>query len=222
VRIHSVNVGRPRTVGWRGETVQTGIWKEPVAGPVALRASNLDGDEQADLTVHGGPGKAVYAYALGHFAYWRGVLAMAELPCGAFGENLTLDDFTEDAIRIDDVYAAGTARLIVTQPRIPCVKLGMRFDRADMPQRFQASGRSGFYLAILEEGSLAAGDDFALLERSPHAVSVAEAAALFSGPDPDAALLQRAMACRAMPEKWRRRYRERLAGRVDPAAMAAE
>lgn len=210
MRIVSVNVGRPREVVWRSETVRTGIWKDPVAGRVAVRAHNLVGDGQADLTVHGGPDKAVYAYALGHYAYWRGVLAEAELPYGAFGENLTLDDFTEDAVCIGDEFRAGTARLVVTQPRMPCFKLSVRFGRADMPDRFLASGRTGFYMAILEEGSVAAGDDFTRLPGEPSGITVAEAARLYSGKDPDPALLRRALACHALPGKWRERFRQRL------------
>jgi len=217
MRIRSVNVGRPRDVVWRGETVRTAIWKTPQAGRVAVRAHNLDGDGQADPRVHGGPGKAVYAYAVGHFAAWRRELALPELAYGAFGENLTLDDFTEDAVWIDDIYRAGTARLVVTQPRIPCSKLGVRFGRDDMPRRFTASGRSGFYLAILEEGNVAEGDEFTLLERTASGVTVAEAGALYSGPDPDPGLLARAIACRALPEKWRERYRQRLEG-AEPSA----
>jgi MOSC domain-containing protein YiiM len=220
MRIESVNVGMPRDVDWRGETVATGIWKYPQPGRVAVRAHNLDGDRQADLRVHGGPGKAVYAYAVGHFAYWRVHLPGMDLPYGAFGENLTLDDFSEDAVWIDDVYRAGTARLVVTQPRIPCAKLGIRFDRADMPERFLASGRSGFYLAIVEAGSVAAGDEFTLLERRPAGVTVAEAGALYTEPDPDPGLLRRAIDCRALPEKWRERYRQRLRGQQDLAPAA--
>ena len=212
MRIRSVNVGRPRDVGWRGETVRTGIWKEPQSGRVAVRFHNLDGDAQADHRVHGGPGKAVYAYAVGHYAAWRRELGGPELPYGAFGENLTLDDFTEDDVWVDDVYQAGTARLVVTQPRIPCTKLNVRFGRDDMPLRFTASGRSGFYLAIVQEGGVAAGDAFTLLERAPSGVTVAQAGALYTGPDPDPELLRRAIDCRALPEKWRERYRQRLRG----------
>jgi MOSC domain-containing protein YiiM len=222
MRIRSVNTGRPRNVLWRGETVRTGIWKAPQPGRVAVRRHNLDGDRQADPTVHGGPGKAVYAYAAGHFPAWRRELGLAELPDGAFGENLTIDDFTEDDVWIDDIYAAGTARLVVTQPRIPCFKLSIRFDRDDMPKRFADSRRSGFYLAILEEGSLAAGDEFRLLERTDSGVSVAQADAIYTRPDPDPALLRRAISCRALPEKWRERYRQRLQGQADPAPTPPE
>jgi MOSC domain-containing protein YiiM len=222
MRIRSVNVGRPRDVLWRGETVRTGIWKEPRAGRIAVRPHNLDGDEQADPRVHGGPAKAVYAYAVGHFADWRRELGQAELAYGAFGENLTLDDFTEDQVWIDDVYGAGTARLVVTQPRIPCFKLAIRFDRDDMPKRFADSGRSGFYMAILQEGTVAAGDEFTLLERAPSGVTVAEAGALYTRPDPDPARLRRAIACRALPEKWRERYRQRLQGHAQSASAPPE
>jgi len=210
MKVVSVNVGRPVDVTWRGAPVRTGIWKEAVSGRVAVRRHNLEGDGQADLTVHGGRDKAVYAYALGHYDYWRAALRLAELPYGAFGENLTLDDFSEDAVRIGDQYLAGTARLLVTQPRLPCHKLGVRFGRADMPDRFLASGRTGFYMAVLEEGTVEAGDDVRLLGREPAAVTIAEATRLYAGRDPDPALLRRALDVPALPEGWRARFRKRL------------
>jgi MOSC domain-containing protein YiiM len=215
MRIVSVNVGAPRDVTWRGAAVRTGICKEPVAGRVAVRRLNLEGDGQADLTVHGGRDKAVYAYAHGHYGYWRAELQLAELPCGAFGENLTLDDFSEDDVRIGDQYLAGTARLLVTQPRLPCHKLGVRFGRADMPDRFLASGRTGFYMAVLEEGTVEAGDAFRLLQREPAAITIAEATRLYAGRDPDPALLRRALEAAALPEGWRARFRKRL-DKADP------
>ena len=143
MRIVSVNVGLPRAVTWRGKTVTTAIFKEPVAGRVALRSLNLDGDRQADLTVHGGREKAVYAYPVEHYRYWRTELADAALPYGAFGENLTTEGLREHAVHVGDRFRVGSAELLLTQPRLPCYKLGIRFGRADMVKRFLASGRTG-------------------------------------------------------------------------------
>jgi MOSC domain-containing protein YiiM len=209
MKIVSVNVGVPREVEWRGEIVRTGIFKAPVTERLAVREHNIAGDAQADLRVHGGRDKAVYAYAVGHYARWRSELPDADLSTfGAFGENLTLDDFTESDVWIGDEYRAGTARLVVTQPRMPCSKLAVRFDRADMPDRFLASGRNGFYLAILEEGELQAGDDFTLLHRDPSGITVTEAARLYAGREPDSEALRRALAS-SLPDSWKQRLRRK-------------
>jgi MOSC domain-containing protein YiiM len=210
MKIVSVNVGVPREVEWRGETVRTGIWKAPVTGRVPVRMHNLAGDGQADLRAHGGRDKAVYAYAVGHYARWRAELPEADFAVyGAFGENLTLDDFMESDVRIGDEYRAGTARLVVTQPRMPCSKLAVRFGRPDMPDLFLASGRNGFYLAVLEEGEVEAGDELTPVHHEPSSISVAEAAHLYAGRDLDPDLLRRGIDS-PVPEGWKRRFRERL------------
>jgi MOSC domain-containing protein YiiM len=157
MRVVSVNVGLPRSVRWRGRDVTTGIFKEPVEGRVRLQRLNLDGDRQADLAVHGGAGKAVYAYPLEHYAFWREELGQ-DLTCGAFGENLTVEGLPlEEEMALGDRFKIGSAELVVTQPRVPCYKLGLRFGRDDMPKRFLASRRSGYYLAVEREGSVGAG-----------------------------------------------------------------
>ena len=158
MRVVSVNVSLPKTVDWRGRKVTTAIFKEPVEGSVRIRRTGLVGDRQADPSVHGGPTKAVYAYPSEHYPFWRRELERAELPWGAFGENLTTEGLTEATVRIGDRLRVGSALLRVTQPRMPCYKLGIRFGREDMIERFLASGRSGFYLAVLTEGDVAAGD----------------------------------------------------------------
>lgn len=158
MKVLSVQVGRPREVEWRGEAVNTGIFKLPVHGPVIVRYLDLDGDEQADLTVHGGRDKAVYVYPSEHYPLWRKELPELEFPYGAFGENLTVDGLLEEDVRIGDVLRIGSAEFVVTQPRQPCYKLAVRFDRADMLRRLVRTGRSGFYLRVLKEGVLAAGD----------------------------------------------------------------
>jgi MOSC domain-containing protein YiiM len=161
-RILSINVGLPRAVEWRGEIVTTSIFKSPVPGPVAVRTMNLDGDRQADLTVHGGARKAVYVYPHEHYAFWRGELPHADLGFGAFGENLTTQGVLESDVSSGDMLEIGTAVFHVTIPRMPCYKLGIRFDRADMVKRFWRSRRCGFYLSVAREGSITAGDEIRL------------------------------------------------------------
>src|SRR3982751_4220491 len=162
MKVLSVNVGLPRTVEWRSDPVQTGIYKTPVDGPVLVRRLNLDGDRQADLSVHGGPEKAVYLYPGEHYAWWREQLPGVSLPWGAFGENLTAKGLLETMVRVGDLLRIGTAEFVVTQPRMPCFKLNVRFQRPDMVKRFLQAARSGFYLAVLKEGRLAAGDPIEL------------------------------------------------------------
>jgi len=163
MRVVSVNISLPKTVEWRGRKVTTAIFKEPVEGRVRIRRTGLVGDRQADPSVHGGPTKAVYAYPSEHYPLWRRELGRADLPCGSFGENLTTEGLDERTLRVGDRLRVGSALLEVTQPRMPCYKLGIRFGRLDMVRRFLASGRSGFYLAVLEEGDVAAGDPIELL-----------------------------------------------------------
>ncbi len=211
MQLISVNVGLPRTVTWKGERVTTVIFKEPVAGHVRVRRVNLEGDRQADLTVHGGVEKAVYAYPMEHYAYWRDQLPAMDLPWGMFGENLTTAGLLEAEINIGDRFRAGTAELIVTEPRVPCYKLGVRFGRADMVKRFLRSGRSGFYFAVEREGELCAGDTIERLSRDPHGVTVADVARLYVRDEDDLPLLRRAVEVEALSALWRNYFRERIA-----------
>ena len=149
MQVVSVNVGLPRDVLWKGRTVTTGIFKEPVAGRVQVRKFNLDGDKQADLSVHGGADKAVYLYPVEHYAYWRRELPDMELPWGMFGENLTTEGLLEDGVNIGDRFRVGSAEVVVTQPRMPCQKLAIRFGRSDIIKRFLASGRTGLYVRTM-------------------------------------------------------------------------
>lgn len=210
MRIVSINVGRPREVEWRGRTVSTSIFKDPVTGPVRVEKLNLAGDEQADLTVHGGAEKAVYAYPAEHYAYWRDELPGAPLPWGAFGENLTTEGLGERTLSIGDRLHIGSAELVVTQPRMPCFKLGIRFGRADMVRRFQQSGRTGFYLAVIREGELAAGDTIRLVSSGAPGVTVADVARLYTADEAEPELLRRASELDALPEGWRAHFRNRL------------
>lgn len=175
MKIISVNVGRPRLVEWRGHMITTSIWKAPVEGRVRAGLENLAGDEQADLTVHGGENKAVYIYPSEHYAYWREQLPDMELPWGAFGENLTTEGLLEDSVMIGDRLRAGSAEFVVTQPRLPCFKLGIRFGSERMIARFLRSGRSGFYLGVLREGEIGAGDPIEQLGHDHESLSIADA-----------------------------------------------
>lgn len=179
MKVVSVNVGRPRRVEWGGRQVRSAIWKAPVAGRVRVTRLNLEGDKQSDLRVHGGPDKAVYVYPSEHYAYWARELPGTELPWGAFGENLTTEGLLEAEVRIGDAFRVGSAEFRVTQPRMPCYKLMVRFDREDMVQRFLDSGRSGFYLAVVEEGEVGAGDAIERVARAEGEVTVADVVARY-------------------------------------------
>jgi MOSC domain-containing protein YiiM len=174
VKLVSVNVGRPRAVDWRGRRVRSAIWKAPVEGPVRVTRLSLEGDKQSDLRVHGGPDKAVYAYPSEHYAHWARELPGMDLPWGSFGENFTTEGLLESEVRIGDRFQVGTAELQVSDPRMPCYKLGVRFGRDDMVKRFLAHGGSGFYLAVIREGEVAAGDPIELTARSDQEVTVAD------------------------------------------------
>src|SRR5580693_1584465 len=179
MKLVSVNTGLPREVMWHGINVTTGIYKQPVKGRVALRRLNLDGDRQADLSVHGGEHKAVYCYPSAHYEYWKGELPGRELPTAIFGENFTTEGLLENAVHLGDRFSVGSAEVIVTQPRLPCYKLGVRFQSDDMVKRFLLSARTGFYLAVTREGEVGAGDEMSLLAQDPNAVPVSEITRLY-------------------------------------------
>lgn len=214
MKIISVNVGLPRLVLRNGEPVSTGIFKEPVAGRVRMRTLNLDGDRQADLSVHGGPEKAVYVYPSEHYDFWKRELPEMDLPWGVFGENLTTTGLFETEVNIGDKFRVGTAGVMVTQPRMPCYKLGIRFGRADIIKRFLLSERSGFYLSVLKEGEVGAGDGFQLIEKNASAVRVVDITRLYSSERENVDLMRRAIATEALPEGWREYFRKRL-GNLD-------
>ena len=214
MRVVSVNVGEPRPVTYRGKTVQTGIWKSPVAGPVEIVGDNLVGDRQADLRVHGGRDKAIYGYPSEHYAWWREQLPGADLGWGAFGENLTVEGLCEDVARIGDRYRIGAAELVITQPRTPCFKLGIKFERPRIVKEFLRSERSGFYFAILHPGPIAAGDSITLLYTDPESLTVTDLVRIgIAGDGADPALLARAVALPGLAEAWREELGERLARR---------
>lgn len=211
MKIISLNVGRPRLVLDGERQVSTGIFKSPAAGPVMLRTLNFDGDRQADLGAHGGVNKALYAYPSEHYPFWRKELGGMELTWGNFGENLTTEGLLEAQACIDDQFRIGDAIVRVSQPRIPCYKLGIRIGRDDMPKRFLASGRSGIYFAVMEEGLVEAGDSIDLVKRDKRGISVADVnrAYVHSRENPD--LLRRIIDAEILPPGLQKDLEKRLA-----------
>ena len=217
MKLVSVSVGLPRVVMSAGDTVSTGIFKEPVAGRVALRTLNLEGDRQADLSVHGGPSKAVYAYPSEHYEYWRHELPEVKLPWGMFGENFTTAGLSESELNIGDKFRVGSAVVMVTEPRMPCYKLGIKFGRSDIVKRFLASERTGFYFAVLQEGEVGMGDPMELIERSKDNLRVSEVTALYTREKHNVGLLRRAIEVATLPESWKEYFRHRLAKLTKPS-----
>jgi MOSC domain-containing protein YiiM len=215
MKIISVNVGLPRLVLRNGEPVSTGIFKEPVAGRVMMRTLNLDGDRQADLSVHGGPEKAVYVYPSEHYDFWKRELPDMDLSWGVFGENFTTTGLFETEINIGDKFRVGAAEVMVTQPRMPCYKLGIRFGRAEIIKRFLISERSGFYLSVLKEGEVGAGDEFELLEKNTSAVRVIDVTRLYSSDKHNLDLLREAIRTEELPASWREYFQKRIEGLED-------
>ena len=218
MQVISVNVGQPREVIWKSRTVMTGIFKEPVSGRIAVRRLNLEGDRQADLTVHGGPDKAIYAYPAEYYQYWKEQFPRMELPWGMFGENLTIRGLSEETVSIGDRFQVGSAQLVVKQPRVPCYKLGLKFGRDDILKRFLQSGLTGFYFAVLKEGEVAAGDLISLLQRDEGQVKVADITRLYHQDRHNLDLLRRVLAVESLPEVWRSYFLQRLARLTDSAA----
>jgi len=214
MRVVSINCGLPREVVWHGRSVTTSIYKEPVEGGIALRTLNLDGDRQSDLTVHGGKDKAVYCYPIEHYEHWRAELPGRALPMGAFGENFTTEGLaSEDVVYVGDRFEVGGAAVVVTQPRLPCYKLGIRFGSDDMVKRFLEAGRTGFYLAVIREGEVRAGDEITLLSRDPESVPVSAITRLYVAKRydaEDARQVRQALRVEALPESWRAWFKEKL------------
>jgi MOSC domain-containing protein YiiM len=216
MKIVSLNIGLPREVTWHGRSTTTAIYKQPLGGRAALRKLNLDGDRQADLTVHGGEYKAVYCYPLEHYSYWRRELPGQELPMGAFGENFTTDGLLEGSVHLGDQFSVGSAEVVVTQPRLPCYKLGIRFQSEDMVKRFFVSRRTGFYLAVVREGEVGAGDEINVIARDPDGVPVSEITRLYAEKrygDSDVISVRRVLGVEALPESWKEYFRARLDSR---------
>jgi MOSC domain-containing protein YiiM len=213
MKIVSLNVGLPREVQWHGQAVTTGIFKSPTAARIRLRKFNLDGDRQADLTVHGGEHKAVYCYPIEHYGYWKKKLPGRDLPFGAFGENLTTEGMLEENIHVGDRFTINGAEVVVTQPRLPCFKLGIRFQADDMVKKFLASRRIGFYLAVTREGEIAAFDEIIPVTRHAGGVSIADFLRLFLTKQftkADAAAIHQLYELPSVSDDWKSYFRDRL------------
>jgi MOSC domain-containing protein YiiM len=204
-----VNVGLPREVEWKGRKVLTGIFKRPVDAKVPVRRLNIDGDGQADPTVHGGPDKAVYAYPIEHYGPWAEHLGY-ELSPGNFGENLTTQGLLEDAVHIGDEFRVGTARLVITQPRLPCFKLGIRFGEPGMVKSFLQAGKPGIYFAVLEEGEVGPGDSIERLVEDASRITVSDMLRLVLDQDAAPAALRRLLGVPSLAAVWRKTLEERL------------
>jgi len=210
-KLISVNVGRPRVIMSNGDPVSTGIFKEPVSGRVRLRTLNLDGDGQADLSVHGGPSKAVYVYPSEHYDYWKKELPQMQLSWGMFGENFTTTGLFESGLNIGDKFRVGSAIVLVTEPRMPCYKLAIKFGRPDIVKRFLESQRTGFYFGVLQEGEVGLGDPIEPIEKSDRTVRVSDITRLYTHEKHNIGLLRRAIEVEALPESWKSYFQKRLA-----------
>ncbi len=210
MKLLSINVGLPRQVTFQGQLVTSGIFKEPVEGRVRLRRLNLDGDRQADLTVHGGPDKAVYAYPEEHYGFWRKELKGVSLPWGMFGENFTTQGMIEEMVNIGDQFQVGTIKLVATQPRMPCYKLGVKFGRMDIIKRFLASGLTGIYFKVLREGEVGAGDEIKLIKKDENNVTVKDIVRLYTVDKHDLETMERAIKLKDLPGGWRSHFMDQM------------
>ena len=210
-RLLSVNVGGPREIEWEGKTVRTAIWKEAVEGPRMVRRINIDGDDQADRLAHGGEHRAVFVYQIESYRYWERELGRSDFTYGQFGENLTVEGLPDDEVCIGDRYRIGEALFEVTQPRVTCYRVGIRMDEPAMPSLLVAHHRPGFYLRVLEEGAVQAGDAITKIADGPERLTIAEVDALLYLPNKSRALLERALRVPALSEGWKGSFRELLA-----------
>ena len=206
MKLLSINVSMPRHVSIHGAEIETGIFKKPVAGPVAVRWLNLAGDGQADLCVHGGPDKAVYLYPLDNITFWKQALHRDDLGPGSFGENLTVEGISETEVAIGDEFAIGTARFVVTQPRLPCSKLALAMETPSLPKTFLESGRTGCYLRVLQEGTIQAGDAiYPLPSRESVRVTIGEFVELYRIRRATREQINRLLSLAALPQMWKDR-----------------
>lgn len=213
MKVVAVSVGLPQIVQTSDEGfVTTAIFKNKVEGRVKVNELNLEGDAQADLTVHGGWSKAVYAYPFEHYEYWRNELPEMELGDSQFGENLTTEGLLENEVFIGDKLRIGSAEFVVTEPRMPCYKLAIRFGRKDILRRFLKSRRSGFYLAVTKTGELGAGDDVEILSKDENKVTVTDIVRVWVEDKIDIRTMTRALRIDVLPESWKGPFRERIEG----------
>jgi MOSC domain-containing protein YiiM len=210
MKVISVNVGMPKEIVYDGRAIQTGIFKSAVTGRIPVTALNLKGDGQADLTVHGGPSKAIYAFPSEHYAFWRDELPEISFNYGMFGENLTTEGLLEHELNVGDRLCVGSAELMVTEPRLPCYKLNLKFGREDIVKRFLQSRRTGFYFAVHREGTIGAADQIEILSRDANGVTVADITRLYAFDRNDSAGMRRAAEVSALPSSWRSYFRDRI------------
>jgi MOSC domain-containing protein YiiM len=212
MKVLSVNIGLPRKVLFNGQTITTAIFKDPVKGPIYLREINLDGDKQADLTVHGGVDKAVYSYPTEHYDYWRKQFPNVDLMMGMFGENFSTEGSMEDIVNIGDKFQIGSAKIMATQPRMPCYKLGIRFGHMEILRIFLASGRPGIYFRVLKEGEVNTGDKIYLISRDKNNVTVKDIVRLYisRGHADSIETMRRAIKISALPEGWKNEFQQNI------------
>jgi len=213
MKVLSINVGLPKKVLFNGQTVTTAIFKDPVKGPIILRKINLDGDRQADLTVHGGVDKAVYSYPAEHYDYWRKQFPNIDVNWGMFGENFTTEGLMEDAVNVGDQFQIGSAKLVATQPRMPCYKLGVRFGRMDVVRRFLASSRPGIYFKVLKEGQVQVDDKIEIIRKDKNNVTVKDIVHLYVNRDhavDNIETMRRAIKINALPEGWKYEFKQNI------------
>jgi MOSC domain-containing protein YiiM len=208
MKVVSLSVGGPQKVDWNGGTMLTSIFKTPTDRRLRVSTLNIEGDQQSDLSVHGGYEKAVYAYPSAHYPPWRGELGM-DLPWASFGENLTTEGLSEE-VRIGDRFRIGTAEFVVTQPRMPCYKLGIRLGRQDVLRLMLRTGRTGFYFSVAVEGEIGAGDEIELVQRSEEVLTVTDVVKLFTVEARNQELLRRAARSSVLPQSWKDYFAERL------------
>ena len=209
-RLLSVNVGLPRDIQWKGRTVHTAIWKDPVQGRCRVSRLNLAGDGQGDLAGHGGEQRAVFVYQIESHRYWEEQLGRTGLVPGQFGENFTVEGLPDDAVCIGDRYRIGSGVFEVTQPRVTCYRVGIRMDEPRMPALLTSSGRPGFYFRVLEEGEVGAGDAIVKVSDGPERMTVAEVNALLYSPDHPRDQLERALRIAALSPGWRWSFEQLL------------
>jgi len=210
MKVISLNVSLPREVEYRGNKVSTGIYNEPVEGRLKVRTLNIDGDKQADLTVHGGPDKAVYAYPSEHYPYWKEHYPNHKLGWGMFGENFTTEGLLEDQANIGDEYQIGSAKFAITQPRMPCFKLAIKFESNDIIKKMFASAKCGIYFKVLEEGEVGAGDEIKLIKKDKNNVTIQDIMKTYGNEHKHKELLERALKIDALPVGWKSHYNDIL------------
>jgi MOSC domain-containing protein YiiM len=220
-KLLSVNVGMPKDVPWHGKTVYTGVWKEPVTGPRMVRRLNIDGDGQGDTRGHGGEQRAVLVYQIQSYEHWRQHFGRDDLPYGQFGENLTVDGLPDDEVCIGDRYRIGEAEFEVTQPRVTCYRVGLRFGAPELPELLVSQHRPGFYMRVITEGHIQAGDQVVKTRTGPGALSVADTDALLYLPGRDQRKLRVALQIPALSPGWQGSFRDLLAAADSGGAAPA-